>query len=170
MKIMLIIPPQIQPLSPYLGVPSLTAYLQSKDFNVIQRDFNVEVYDTILTREYLEKIYKRIYHNFEDFDSKVKLSPREQKHYDALFTAKAFAPRLIERIEAAKMVLRDQQDFYNFAKYSKALKDINNALKLISAAYYPTKLEFSWFQMGGYSSKEVIAATQEREKSVYRNL
>ena len=49
MKISLLFPPSWHPSQPYLSLPSLTGFLnQAGMTNVIQRDLNIEVLDTIL--------------------------------------------------------------------------------------------------------------------------
>lgn len=169
LKIMLIFPSQYIPISPYLSLPSLTAYLQGKGLTVIQRDFNVETYDLMLTKEYLEKIYERVCRSFSKLDSKNELSAAEQKYYDALFATRALAPGLIRVIDEAKRVFRSRRDFYDFGTYCRARKDICHALELISAAYYPTELGFSSFRMGKSreSSRRVMGATLSREKNPF---
>jgi len=169
LKILLIFPPQWLPTQPYLSLPSLTSYLQSEGHNVIQKDFNVEAYDIILTKQYLRRMYKRVSHNFDKLDSKVKLSAAEQKYYETLFCVMAFAPQVIKEIDGAKKVFRSKQNFYNFPKLSGSQSIVNQALALVSVAYYPTKLGFTSFEMNySYkSSSDVIKATLDRAKNPF---
>ena len=168
MKVMLIFPPQSTPTLPYLGIPSLTAYLKSRGVNIIQRDFNVSIYDKILTGKYLSKIYDQVCRNFDDLEKRSTLTAYQQQHYDVLFAARA-APHLIERIDEAKKIIRNKKYFYEFLKYLKAKKDIYDALELVSAAYYPTKLGFSSFEMqeSRKSSDRVIEAAQNKKENLF---
>lgn len=169
MKILLIFPPQWVPTQPYLSLPSLTSYLQSQGYSVIQKDFNVEAFDIILTKQYLERMYKRVCHNFNELNSKIKLSAVEQKYYNTLFCARAPAPQVIKEIDGAKRVFRSKQNFYDFSKLSESQRILNLALVLVSAAYYPTKLSFSWFEMkySHESSSDVIKATRDRVENPF---
>ena len=45
---------------PHLALPTLTAYLRARGVEVIQRDLNVEVFDEILTRPYIQNAVARL--------------------------------------------------------------------------------------------------------------
>ena len=53
MKVMLLFPPNWTPTMPHLALPTLTAYLRERGVEVLQRDLNLEVFDEILTQEYM---------------------------------------------------------------------------------------------------------------------
>ena len=169
MKILLIFPPQWVPTQPYLSLPSLTSYLQSKGYSVIQKDFNAEAYDIILTKQYLRRMYKRVSRNFNKLESKIKLSAAEQKYYNTLFCVRALAPQVIKEIDGAKGVFRSKRNFYDFSKFSESRKIVSRALALVSVAYYPTKLSFSSFEMNysHESSSDVIKATIDRVENPF---
>ena len=52
-------PPNWTPTMPHSGAADLTAYLRGHGVAVIQRDLNLEVFDAILTRQYIAK-YSRL--------------------------------------------------------------------------------------------------------------
>jgi anaerobic magnesium-protoporphyrin IX monomethyl ester cyclase len=60
MKVMLIFPPQWTPAMPHLALPVLTSFLRSHGVDVIQRDLNLETYDAVLSRAYLEQVIERL--------------------------------------------------------------------------------------------------------------
>ena len=60
MKSALIFPPQWFPSQPYLALPTLKAYLETKGHKVDQFDFNIESYEIFLSREYLTRCVKII--------------------------------------------------------------------------------------------------------------
>ena len=60
MKTALVFPPQWYPSQPYLALPTLKAYLETKGHEVDQFDFNVESYDLFLSRVYLEHCVEKI--------------------------------------------------------------------------------------------------------------
>ena len=60
MKTALVFPPQWYPSQPYLALPTLKAYLEAQGHVVDQFDFNVESYDLMLSRNYLERCVDKI--------------------------------------------------------------------------------------------------------------
>ncbi|MCK4431660.1 MAG: PqqD family peptide modification chaperone [Candidatus Aminicenantes bacterium] len=114
-------------------------------------------------------MYKRVSHNFNKLDSKIKLSAVEQKYYDTLFCARASAQQVIKEIDGAKGVFRSKRNFYDISKLSESQRIINLAHILVSAAYYPTKLSFSSFEMkySHESSSDVIKATLDRVENPF---
>ncbi|MFZ1754465.1 MAG: hypothetical protein WAU10_12010, partial [Caldilineaceae bacterium] len=59
-KVMLLFPPNWTPTMPHLALPTLTAWLRQEGISVIQRDLNVEVFDYILTRDFVEESVERV--------------------------------------------------------------------------------------------------------------
>jgi hypothetical protein len=75
MKALLIFPPLWIPYRPYLSTPSLSAYLKSNGVTVIQKDFNIEAYDLLISADYLKDLRERLENQFNILDSKHVLSP-----------------------------------------------------------------------------------------------
>jgi len=160
MKVLLIFPPQWIPYGPYLSLPSLCAYLKSNGINVVQKDFNIEAYDLLLSERYLKGLKERLQNRFYALDSKDRLMPgEEQEYYSDLFKAKSSVIEIAEKIESAKRVFRTKQDFYDVNKLHNARNTLEQALVIISTAYSPTWLELSWFTMPQF--KGSIAAIKE---------
>jgi hypothetical protein len=55
MTVVLLFPPYWTPAMPHLALPALSSYLRSHGVEVIQRDLNLEVFESVLTREYIEQ-------------------------------------------------------------------------------------------------------------------
>ncbi len=55
MKIVLITPPLLQPNTPYTAIPVLANFLRSRGYDVVQRDFSIEVLLKVLTPEVIAK-------------------------------------------------------------------------------------------------------------------
>ena len=166
MDITLIFPPQWCPTQPYLSLPSLSAYLKSKSYNVNQRDLNVEAYNVLLSREYLNKAREIVSKRFIELDSKNTLLPQQQKEYCMQFQSNLISTETIAKIEKAKAKLRDPTSFYNFTSYDEAMRIIQRGLKIISTAYYPSEITLTSFDMEAppLSAADIIAATKnERE-------
>ena len=60
MHVMLLFPPNWTPTMPHLALPTLAAFLRGHGIRVTQRDLNIEVFETILTRRYIERMLERL--------------------------------------------------------------------------------------------------------------
>ena len=106
MKTALVFPPQWYPSQPYLALPTLKAYLESKGHEVDQFDFNVESYDLFLSRVYLERCINKI---------QSRLSKQEQSNEDReaepihrqILEDTNYLETIFSEINDAKQVLRD---------------------------------------------------------------
>ncbi|MEZ4630616.1 MAG: hypothetical protein R2880_07910 [Deinococcales bacterium] len=110
MKIMLLFPPNWTPSMPHLALPTLSAYLRAKGVKVIQRDLNLEVFDRILTRDYLLKSFKRLqelYGKKADRPPKDRILPPREK----VLWAFQEAENLARDVEGAKAVIRSEAFF-----------------------------------------------------------
>src|SRR5208283_6090205 len=131
MKVILVFPPQWTPFRPYLSLPSLAAYLRQKGIEVIQKDFNVEAYDTLLSSGYLKSLEDRLRSRFALLDSKTDLAPGfEQKYYSDLFMAVSVIGHISSEIEKAKEVFRNKRLYYDPEKLSQAIRIMNQALAI----------------------------------------
>jgi len=172
-KVLLVFPPQGSPFRPYLSLPSLYAYLKEKGVDVIQKDFNLEAYDLMLSEGYLSRISERLINQFSIWELKGELAPGlEQKYYNDLFMAKTLAPLLAGRIEAAKHIYHDPQQFYDPETLAGARNTITQALQAISLAYFPTNVGLSSYEMPSFegSFQNLKQATQNRLENPYIRL
>ena len=172
MKIVLVFPPQWSPNLPPLSLPSLSAYLNANGYKVQQHDLNIEAYDTILSPEYLTRIRNRVSEKLARMEQKETLLPEEQREYHRLFRASLIGRYKIDEIQQAKMALRDSEAFFDFHTYQRARLTLEAALQMISAAYFPTKLTLSTFQMEHpfQSSADFLAATQDERENPFIEL
>jgi anaerobic magnesium-protoporphyrin IX monomethyl ester cyclase len=148
MKTALLFPPQWYPSQPYLALPTLKAHLESKGHEVDQFDFNIESYEIFLSREYLnhcvevirERLSRPAYTNEEQ---EVKAVYRD------ILSDQNFLDSILNEVEDAKNVLRDEERFFQFETYKKAYTTLKVAMKLISYAHFPSRLDLdSFFMMG----------------------
>src|SRR5208283_417340 len=150
MKILLIFPPQWLPYRPYLSIPSLVSYLRVNGVDVAQRDFNIEAFDFMLSKDYLLGLDECLQKQFDELDNRDKLKAGiEQRRYNDLFTARLTLQRLSDRIEAAKSVFRSDE-YYDSAKLAAARRCLWQALDVISTAYFPSQLDFASFEMPNF--------------------
>lgn len=167
----LIFPPQAHPTQPYLALPCIKAWLESKGYRNVQlRDLSVEAYDHFLSGSYLRWARRRTEarHDLAGFAAQDELAFEELGTFRAAAEAAASGHSLAERIEDAKAVMRGPA-FYDPAAYIPAARTVFHALRLVSAAWAPSRLTAHNFTMR-YSierSEEVLAATFDEDENPF---
>ena len=148
MKTALVFPPQWYPSQPYLALPTLKAYLETKGHEVDQFDFNVESYDLFLSRNYLEhcvdKIQSRLTKPVKSYEDREAEPIHRQILEDT-----SYLETILSEINDAKQVLRDEERFFQFEEYKNAYTTLKVAMQLISYAHYPSKIDLDSFFMKG---------------------
>ena len=139
MKVMLVFPPPWTPAMPYLALPVLTSVLRSHGVEVIQGDLNLETYDRVLSRAYLEQSLDHLRAEY----------PRGRRHNRAVPEkvewALAAGPQLAAVVDAAKDVFRSPA-FYDGPKSLEAFTVIMRSLELASLPFAPAQLDFLYYQ------------------------
>ena len=148
MKTALIFPPQWYPSQPYLALPTLKAHLESKGHEVDQFDFNIECYEVFLSHEYLTHCVEIVRQRL----SAPACTTDEQEVktvYRDILADTGFLDSVLNEVEDAKNVMRDEERFFQFDTYKKAYTTLKVAMKLISYAHFPSRLDLdSFFMMG----------------------
>ena len=167
----LIFPPQAHPTQPYLALPCIKAWLQMAGFDDVRiTDASVMAYDEFLSGDYLRWAVRRTEarHSVSRFEGKERLRFDELEEFRAAAEVATSGHALAERIDAAKDVLRGE-DFYDPGQYIPAARTIFHALRLVSAAWAPSRLTAHNFTMR-YSierSDEVLAATFDEDQNPF---
>lgn len=161
MKVMLLFPPNWTPTMPHLALPTLTAYLRSHHVEVIQRDLNLEVFDQILTREYLKQTLTRLRASGQNPKSKIK----NQK---SLEWALRQGPQLVNQVESAKAVLRSDA-FFDGPVGLRAFKTIVDCLELASLPFYPAALHLQSYEAAGPvdSSRSLLELVRDPQTNIF---
>jgi len=118
MKSALIFPPQWFPSQPYLALPTLKAYLETKGHKVDQFDFNIESYEIFLSREYLTRCVKIIRARLD----KPAHTPEEQEVqsvYRQILSDSSYLESIFSEVREAVDVLRNEELFFQFPLYKK---------------------------------------------------
>jgi anaerobic magnesium-protoporphyrin IX monomethyl ester cyclase len=173
MKVLLIFPPLWIPYRPYLSVPSLCGYLKSKGIDVIQKDFNVEAYDLLLSEGYLKGITEKLKNKFNELNSKSRLMPGvEQEYYCDLYKAKSSIEYVAGRIEHAKGIFRSKQAFYDVNALSNARETLKLAQAIISTGCFPTGQDLIWPINARLqrSLEDIKKLTQNRAENLFLEL
>jgi anaerobic magnesium-protoporphyrin IX monomethyl ester cyclase len=169
MKIALLFPPQWYPSQPYLSLPTLKAYLESKGHAVDQFDFNIESYEVFLSQEYLRTCAETIQERL----SRPAYTTEEQEVkgvYRDILSDKNFLNSILNEVEDAKNVLRDEERFFQFETYKKAYTTLKVAMKLISYAHHPSRLDLDSFFMLGNPEESlagILSATADSVRNPF---
>ena len=172
MKTALVFPPQWYPSQPYLALPTLKSYLETKGHEVDQFDFNVESYDLFLSRNYLEhcvdKIQSRLIKPVKSYEDREAEPVHRQILEDT-----SYLETILSEINDAKQVLRDEERFFQFEEYKNAYTTLKVAMQLISYAHYPSKIDLDSFFMKGNPEENlqgILEATQDSIKNPFLEL
>ncbi len=172
MKALLLFPPSWHPSQPYLSLPSLTAFLKQNGVSdVAQRDLNIELLDALLTRKECSAFYQRIVDKIKSMDRTPVHTPQYQEQYHILAEAAEAIPAILDRVEAAKNTLRSEA-FYDPERYMEGVHIVNEALRNMSALYYPSLMTpvSNTMRYSVYSSQDVFQALDDEDENIFLGL
>lgn len=172
MKTALVFPPQWYPSQPYLALPTLTAYLQAHGHEVEQFDFNVESYDIFLSRKYLEQCLDKIRLRLSR-TAKTESDQDVLPVYRQILSDTDYLESILSEVDGAKNILRDEKRFFQFPLYKQGYTTLKVAMKLISYAHYPSRLDLESFFMQGNpeeSLQGILSATVDEDRNPFLSL
>lgn len=174
MKISLLFPPSWHPSQPYLSLPCLTAFLgQAGITSTRQRDINIELLDTVLSRTYGIEVYALLMEKLKSLEHSRngETGPNSDEHYAKLVESLDRFPMLIDQIEPAKASLRGEE-FYDIERYQECLFTIDKWLEVVSSVYFPTRLTVVDNQLSYsiYSSRDIMKAIKDEGQNPYISL
>ena len=172
MKVLLLFPPSWHPSQPYLSLPSLTAFLRQNGISEVrQRDLNIELLDILLTKKECSEFYQGIINKLKSSGRTSVHSSRYQEKYQTMVDAVESIPALMDKVETAKNTLRSE-GFYDLEKYMESVHIINEALRNMSALYYPSSMTSLSNDMrySVYSSQDIFKALDDEEENIFLNL
>jgi anaerobic magnesium-protoporphyrin IX monomethyl ester cyclase len=167
MKVMLIFPPPWTPAMPHLALPVLTSVLRSHNVEVVQRDLNLETYDTVLSRTYLEQSLERLRADYaRERGRSCTVTLREKIEW-----AFAEGPRLAGQIESAKAVFRSPA-FYDGESSLEAFTVIMQSLELASLPFHPAQLDFLYYQNASPvdSSRYLLQGARDPQHNLFLDI
>ena len=174
MKLSLLFPPSWHPSQPYLSLPCLTAFLDQAGISEkSQRDLNIEMLDTILTRTYGLEIYEKLIEKTKELEKSAEgeSGPGSKEHYVRVVEALDRFPYVIDQIEPAKASLRSEE-FFDLERYQECLFLIDRWLEVVSSLYFPTRMTVVDNQLSYsiYSSRAIMKAVQDEQQNPYIDL
>ena len=163
---MLLFPPHWTPTMPHLALPSLTAYLRAQGVEVIQRDLNVEVFDRVLTQDYLESAIRRLRDGLQHGSRGDTHVPQQTIRW-----ALEDGPHLAAQVEGAKGVFRSEA-FYDGEASLEAFEVIGQSLSIASLPFYPAALELGRYLPSAAvdSSRTLLQAVEDPRHNMFVEL
>ena len=148
MTVALIYPPACDPTAPYLSVPLLTGYLRNHGVRVLPVDANVEGFDSLFEPSSLAEMARRVEQRLARLARKPSLGHTDQLLFLALSEVRPDLHWIPAAAADAVAVLRDASGrrFYDPVHYETAVAVIMAALRLVSAAYAPLKMDFTSYR------------------------
>ncbi len=170
MKVMLLFPPNWNPVMPHLALPTLTAFLRAHGVEVIQRDLNIEVFDEVLTRRHLEGALARLRQDYgprgERRPPRSVTAPRELVGW-----ALTRGPRVAAQVERAKRTIRSAS-FFDGPIGLGAVETIADALRIASLPFFPAALEIGTYRpaLTADSTRNILREVRDPQFNLLREI
>ncbi len=176
-KVMLVFPPDWFPSEPYLSLPTLTAFIRAAGHEVVQKDVNLEMYDWYFSRDFLNRVLKRVPQQLD----RLKKISRTRDLTDAeidLQMALCECTRsrigaLSEKAEEAKRIVRSP-DLYDIDKLDWAINVFREVTTTISLVYSPARICMPPMETDlsykVFMSSEILEAVEDTQVNVYRDV
>ncbi len=157
---------------PHLALPALSSYLRAHGIEVIQRDLNLEVFERVLTRSYLEESLGRLREGARGRAAGRRTgavgpeSPVERVQW-----ALAEGPRLAAQVEQAVSVMRSPA-FLDGPVGLQAFLTIAQSLEVASLPFYPAGLDLLGYRPFAPvdSSRSLLQAVRDESHNMFLGL
>jgi len=166
MKIFLLFPPYWTPAMPHLALPALSSFLRSHGLEVIQRDLNLEVFERVLTRAYLEQSLARLRQAGRRPAAVGPTAPPDKVRW-----ALEVGPRLAEQVEQAVGVMRSPA-FLDGPTGLQAFLTVVQSLEVASLPFYPAALDLLGYTppLPVNSSRNLLQAVRDEQRNMFLDL
>lgn len=163
---MLLFPPHWTPTMPHLALPALTSYLRAHGVEVVQRDLNIETFDTVLTRTYLAQTLDLMRRDYRAHSARWPASRRSRAEW-----ALTHGAQLVAQIEQAMSVIRSDA-FLDGPTSLRAFQVMVQSLEVASLAFYPAALELSTYfpPVPVDSSQSLLQAVRDPQHNMFLNI
>ncbi|MBI2264132.1 MAG: radical SAM protein [Armatimonadetes bacterium] len=179
----LVFPPQWTPKNPHFALTGLGGHLRSIGLNVKLVDLNVEFYDLVLTRRYLEYAKQRALLRYDYLSRRIRFhsmlnnyGPHLETDGGRLIGIERYLegrresweqiPLLVEEMVA---VMRDPAKFHDPSSLIPAMGVIDHALEIVSLANYPSRVAINDFSdpTVRLTVEDIIRASQDEDNNLF---
>lgn len=167
--IVILYPPPSDPTQSYTSLPSLTGYLRSYGFQVVQRDLSIELFSSILTKEFLSNAAAcALSRAQKSIDSPNEINRNFINHFNDLFFLTDY---IIDHINEAREIMKDAKKFYILEQYNWAVNIIFTACELASLSCHPTIIYPNNYKSTiDLTIKNLLDATKKNPENFYYDL
>jgi radical SAM superfamily enzyme YgiQ (UPF0313 family) len=180
--VLLLLPPQWTPLSPYYALPILAGEFKNAGYSCLLRDLNVEFFHRILSPEYLTwcrlGVENRLENLREDFiNSIADLGPEAFSSGNNIYSeiqgkleqSELYWDIVINNIDQAKHILKTEELFYDPQKLQWAFHVICQGLEIAGLPYYPSKIMLRDFRNRNHklTIESVTEATENKAENPF---
>ena len=161
MKLLLTVPPIAITNTPLLAVPTLSAYLKSKDIEVVTFDANLEFYYYLLTEKQILNGRLHAKERYSELKSKKNLNGTEQKrlfYYQELL--KTPASMLNEEIIFNRDKKTNVNEVYRVIQSALTAATVQWPSEMIEIQSDVSYAGYTNFKFDKYSTKELLESTK----------
>ena len=169
---MLVFVPQWYPGNPYASVSILRGKLKEAGAIIASVDLNIEFYNYILTSEFMEQSLEKARREYSRLACIASMTEAENNKFEYLsriLNDSRYTDRVLERLAESVRTFKEKDKFYDPEKLMAAKVIVNDALAVISAAYYPGVISFSNYyhpsQRGDFDAIEM--ASEDEETNIF---
>jgi len=155
LRTLLIHPPQFALYSPFLAIPTVTAFLRSRGYACDQWDLNLDVNKRFLSAVWLRRAAERIRRRGFDKGEQGMI-------------ALGKVEEVIERLPGALRALKRHENLHRDDVLSAAFGTIDEAYSITNAAYAPTEVSYNLSMRYSITRMaEVEAAIRDEDENPY---
>lgn len=155
---------------PHLALPMLTSYLRSRDVRVVQRDLNLELFDEVLTRGYIERALARLR---QDYGASIDERPprRPLPERERIRWALTQGPQVADRIQKTTEIICSEV-FWDGPTSLQAFLTVVQGLEIASLPFYPASLEFSSYVAHSSvdSGRNILQAVHDPQHNMFLDI
>ncbi|MCE2467477.1 MAG: radical SAM protein [Caldilineaceae bacterium] len=169
-RVALLFPPNWTPTMPHLALPSLTAYLRQMGVAVMQRDLNAEVFDYILTPEYLRRSVAAVRRRWGSGSARAR-GVLEAPSRETVDWALTRGPELVRSVAAATDVVRSPA-FYDGPEGFANFQILADCLELASLPFHPAHLHLQSYEAARPvdSSRNLLFGVSDRDHNMFLDI
>lgn len=139
MNILIVYPPWRQPFMPPFSLAGLTGQLKAGGVDCAQRDLNIEFFDHLLSRTWLERTGQELTRRIRDIERQDELDGETALFHESMAAASLRLPSLIGLVEGARRAVSHPESFYRLHRYRRSMRTLEEALGLVFLAWSPCR-------------------------------